>query len=260
MDLTAIDKYFATRATVRAYTDKEIDRNLLINLIELASHAPTTGNMQLYSVIVSSTRQEREAISPAHFNQPQVTSGAGVVLTFCVDINRFCKWCSINDAEAGFDNMQALMYGVLDCSIFAQQFNTLAEMHGLGCCYLGTTLFNAPLISEVLGLPDRVIPLITLTVGYPAASPMISDRLPVKGIIHDGLYHDYSGDDIRELYAEKEALPENIGFVRENGKNTLAQVYAEVRYPRGMNEEFSAVLNNYLDKVLFKADPIKRDE
>ena len=87
MDLTAIDTYFATRATVRAYTDKEIDRNLLINLIELASHAPTTGNMQLYSVIVSSTRQEREAISPAHFNQPQVTSGAGVVLTFCVDIN-----------------------------------------------------------------------------------------------------------------------------------------------------------------------------
>ncbi len=66
--------------------------------------------------------------------------------------------------------------------------------------------------------------------------------------------------DIRELYEEKEALPENIGFVRENGKNTLAQVYAEVRYPRGMNEEFSAVLNNYLDKVLFKADPIKRDE
>lgn len=42
MDLTAIDTYFATRATVRAYTDKEIDRNLLINLIELASHAPTT--------------------------------------------------------------------------------------------------------------------------------------------------------------------------------------------------------------------------
>ena len=33
-----------------------------------------------------------------------------------------------NDTEAGFDNMQALMYGVLDCSIFAQQFNTLAEM------------------------------------------------------------------------------------------------------------------------------------
>ncbi len=152
------------------------------------------------------------------------------------------------------------MYGVLDCSMFAQQFNTLAEMHGLGCCYLGTTLFNAPLISEVLCLPDRVIPLITLTVGYPAASTVISDRLPVKGIIHDGLYHDYSGDDIRELYEEKEALPENIGFVRENGKNTLAQVYAEVRYPRGMNEEFSAVLNNYLDKVLFKADPIKRDE
>lgn len=260
MDLNAIDKYFATRATVRAYTDKEIDRELLMRLIELASHAPTTGNMQLYSVIVSHTKEQREALAPAHFNQPQVTSGAGAVLTFCVDINRFCKWCDIYDAEAGFDNLQALMYGVLDCSIFAQQFNTLAEMHGLGCCYLGTTLFNAPLIAEVLGLPDRVIPLVTLTVGYPAASLVISDRLPVKGIVHDGFYHEYSDNDIRELYAEKENLPENIGFVRENGKSTLAQVYAEVRYPRGMNEDFSASLNMYLDKALFKVNSAQQEQ
>lgn len=77
--------------------------------------------------------------------------------------------------------------------------------------------------------------------------------------MHDGLYHDYSGDDIRGLYAEKEALPENIGFVRENGKNTLAQVYAEVRYPRGMNEEFSTLLNDYLDKTLFKSDWVKQE-
>ena len=254
MDLTAIDKYFATRATVRAYTDKEVEPVLLDRLVELASHAPTTGNMQLYSVVVSRTKEEREAIAPAHFGQPQVTSGAGVVLTFCVDINRFHHWCRINDTEAGFDNIQALMYGVLDCALFAQQFNTLAEMHGLGCCYLGTTLFNAPLIAETLHLPKRVIPLITLTVGYPAVRPEVSDRLPLSGILHEGVYSDYTDVEIRDIYAEKEARADSHEYMKENDKQTLAQVYAEVRYPRGMNEDFSTVLNEYLDRVLYNAD------
>lgn len=253
MDLNKIDEYFASRATVRSYTDKEVDPSLLTHLIELASHAPTTGNMQLYSVVVTRSRADREALAPAHFGQPQVTSGAGVVLTFCVDINRFHHWCRINDTEAGFDNSQALMYGVLDCALFAQQFNTLAEMHGLGCCYLGTTLFNAPQIAETLCLPARVIPLVTLTVGYPDVTAEVSDRLPVEGIVHEGTYTDYSDAAIRNLYAPKESRSDSAAFIKENNKETLAQVYAEVRYPRAMNEQFSAVLDDFLDRTLFNA-------
>ena len=253
MDLSAIDKYFADRATVRAYTDQAIDPALLTRLIELASHAPTTGNMQLYSVVVSRSDTDRNALAPAHFGQPQVTSGAGVVLTFCVDINRFVHWCRINKADVGFDNIQALMYGVLDCALFAQQFNTLAEMHGLGCCYLGTTLFNAQQIADTLRLPKRVIPLVTLTVGYPAAVAEISDRLPVEGIMHEGVYHDPADDSIRAIYSAKEARPESLHFIKENGKETLAQVYAEVRYPRAMNEDFSKLLNEYLESALYSA-------
>jgi nitroreductase len=251
MDLSVIDKYFSTRATVRAYSDKEVDSQLLKQLIELSSHAPTTGNMQLYSVVVSRTKEEREAIAPAHFGQPQVTSGAGVVLTFCVDINRFYQWCRVNKADVGFDNLQALMYGVLDCAMFAQQFNTIAEMHGLGCCYLGTTLFTAQQIADTLKLPSRVIPLITLTVGYPASEVEVSDRLPIESIIHEGKYVDYSDDAIRSIYAEKESRDDSRKFTAENNKENLAQVYAEVRYPRGMNEDFSVVLREYLDRVLY---------
>lgn len=253
MDLTAIDRYFGSRATVRTYTEREVEPALLTRLVELAMQAPTTGNMQLYTVVVSRTAEERAAIAPMHFNQPSVTSGAGVVLTFCVDINRFEHWCRINGAEAGFDNTQALMYGVLDCAIFAQQFNTLAEMHGLGCCYLGTTLFNTSGIASLLDLPKRVIPLITLTVGYPAAPVEVSDRLPVDAVMHFGAYRHPSDNDIRDIYAAKEARDDSHRFVAENGKSTLAQVYAEVRYPKAMNEEFSTALHDFLDRSLYKA-------
>lgn len=189
-----IDNYFATRCTVRNYTDREIEPKLLTKLLEEAAHAPNTGNMQLYSVIVSRTSDEKAALAPQHFNQPCVT-GCNVLLTFCIDIHRFRRWCEVNDAEEGFGNMQMLLAAAIDTSLFAQQFNTLAELHGLGCCYLGTTAYNAPAIAEMLACPSGVVPLISLAVGYPKGDGKRSDRLPIGAIVHYGKYDDY--DDSR---------------------------------------------------------------
>ena len=246
-----IDRYFSTRRTVRRYTAQEVDNDLLTRLIDEATHAPNTGNMQLYSVIVTRSDEGKRALAPLHFNQPSVT-GCSVLLTFCIDINRFNRWCEVNRADCGFNNMQMLMAATIDTTLFAQQFNTLAEMHGLGCCYLGTTAYNAPKIAEVLHLPDGVVPLTALTVGYPDGEAPLSDRLPAEGIIHNELYHDYTDADINRLYAHKEALEESSRFIAENSKETLAQVYAEVRYPRATNVLFSDTLNEYLDKTFFK--------
>lgn len=246
-----IDRYFTTRRTVRRFTGKEIDNTLLTRLIEEATHAPNTGNMQLYSVIVTRSEEGKRALAPLHFNQPAAT-GCSVMLTFCIDINRFGLWCREGDADAGFNNMQMLLAGAIDASLFAQQFNTLAELHGLGCCYLGTTAYNAPQIAAALGLPDGVVPLVALAVGYPDGEAPASDRLPVEAIIHDEKYLQYTPSRIKEIYAEKESLEESRGFIAENGKSTLAQVYAEVRYPRATNETFSRSLMEYLDTTFFK--------
>ncbi len=248
-----IDTYALCRRTVRQYSSKEIPDELLDRLIEEASHAPTTGNMQLYSVIVTRDAEGKKTLAPLHFNQPQVES-CSAVLTFCVDINRFVRWCEVNDAKPGFDNLQALLYGILDTALFAQQFNTLAEAHGLGCCYLGTTTFTAPEIAKALNLPPRVIPLSTITVGYPEGEPQLSDRLPLDAIRHRGSYRQYSDADIKRIYAEKEALEESARFIKENAKQTLAQVYADVRYPKEMNETYSASLAKFLKDFLTTPD------
>lgn len=246
-----IDRYFANRCTIRNFTDKQVDPALLTRLLEEASHAPNTGNMQLYSVIVSSTEEEKKALAPLHFNQPCVM-GCSVLLTFCIDIHRFRRWCEAGNAEEGFGNLQMLLASAIDTSLFAQQFNTLAELHGMGCCFLGTTAYNAPQIAEVLGCPDGVVPLVALAVGYPATEGSPSDRLPVSAIVHDGHYGDYDDDRIKAVYAEKEGLEESLRFIQENGKETLAQVYAEVRYPKSSNESFSESLARYLDKSFFR--------
>lgn len=240
-----IDKYFTTRRTVRSFSDRIVDPEMLRTMLEAASHAPTTGNMQLYSVIVTREPERKAALMPAHFSQPAAVN-APVILTFCADFNRFVKWCKVSDAEPGFDNLQSLLSAILDTTIFAQQFVTIAEQAGLGTCYLGTTTYNADKIGEVLALPKRVVPIVSLSVGWPAGDSEVSDRISAEAFIHDEVYKDYTDEAIRAAYAEKEARDDSRAFVAENGKTTLAQVFTDVRYPRSSNEQFSEVFREYI--------------
>lgn len=237
--------FFKNRRTIRQYTNREVPDSLLSELIEAASHAPTTGNMQLYSVIVTRNDDVKSRLAPAHFNQPCVMS-ASAVLTFCADFNRFTRWCDRSNASHGFNNFQSWLWAVQDTMIFAQQFVTLAEINGLGTCYLGTTSYNAPQISEILGLPDMVVPVITVTLGYPASMPEVSDRLDIRGIIHYESYKDYSAEDIGRLYTGKEQREDSRRFVAENNKENLAQIFTDVRYPRKDNEHFSKIYADFV--------------
>ena len=230
------------RRTIRQYTDQEIPENLLNELLEIASRASNTGNMQLYSVVVTRDKAGKEKLTPAHFNQPMITS-APVVLTFCADANRFVKWAEQRKAQAGFDNLQMFIAATIDAMLFAEAFAEAAEERGLGLCYLGTTAYNADQIIRILSLPKLVVPIVTITLGYPAEPlPAQSERLPIEAIRHTEQYVDYTPASIDAFYKEKEELPVNQEFVRINHKETLAQVFTDLRYTKENNEHFSEVL------------------
>ena len=230
------------RRTIRKYTEQDIPEELLNELLEVAVRASNPGNMQLYSVVVTRDQSNKEKLAPAHFNQPMITT-APVVLTFCADANRFVKWAEQRKAEAGFDNLQTFIASTIDAMLFAQAFCDAAEEKGLGICYLGTTAYNADKIIEALSLPRLVVPIVTVTVGYPAMPlPEQVERLPLAAVVHQEAYVDYTPDMIDELYGEKEALEVNKQFVKENNKETLAQVFTDVRYTKKNNEYFSEVL------------------
>lgn len=226
------------RTTIRKYQQKDVTSDLLNDLLEASFRASTMGGMQLYSVIVTRDARKKAELSPAHFNQPMV-KGAPVVLTFCADFRRFSKWCQERDAVPGYNNLMSFMNAAMDTLLAAQTFSALAEEAGLGICYLGTTTYNPQMIIDLLRLPGLVFPVTTLTVGYPAETPKQVDRLPVEGLIHEESYHDYTPEIINQLYAYKESLPENKQFVVANQKETLAQVFTDVRYTKKDNEFMS---------------------
>lgn len=233
------------RRTIRKYAQRDVSDKLLQQLLEVAFRAPTTGGMQLYSVVVTRSDEMKRRLAPTHFNQPTVTT-APIVLTICADYNRFVKWCELSNAQPGYDNYASFTTAMIDALLVAQQFNTAAEAAGLGCCYLGTTTYNAPQIAEILNLPRRVVPITTLTVGYPDGMPEQVERLPLEACVHYEQYKDYTADDIARLYAEKEQLPANRRFVEENGKQTLAQVFTDVRYTKKDNEYFSRIWRDFI--------------
>lgn len=238
------------RRTIRNYQSKDIAPELLNDLFETAFRASTVGNMQVYSVVVTRDAARKEKLAPAHFNQPMVKN-APVVLTFCIDLRRFSKWCEQRQAEPGYNNFEWFVTGAIDALLAAQTFCVAAEEKGLGICYLGTTTYNPQMIIEALELPELVFPITTITVGWPADMPALVDRLPVEAIVHDEVYHDYTPDMIDKLYAYKESLPENLKFIAENNKETLAQVFTDIRYKKSDNEAMSVVLWETMKKQGF---------
>ena len=230
-----------TRRSIRKYQKRDVDNALLKQLLEEAERTQTMGNLQLYSVVATRNSEIKEQLAPAHFNQPMVTD-APVVLTFCADFRRTTLWAEQRQADPGYDNFLSFMNAATDALLFCQTFCNLAEEKGLGCCFLGTTVYMPDAIIDVLHLPQLVFPVATITLGWPDEQPALSDRLPIEAIVHSETYHDYTSERIDQLYAAKEALEENRHFVEINHKQTLAQVFTDIRYTRKDNEAMSAGL------------------
>lgn len=231
-------KTINTRRSIRRYAKREVSEELLNRLLTEAMRTQTMGNLQFYSVVVTRSDEQKQRLAPAHFNQPMVTQ-APVVLTFCADTRRMTAWADNRQATPGYDNLLSYQNAATDALLFCQTFCNLAEEEGLGCCFLGTTVYMPQMIIDTLQLPRLVMPVATITLGWPDEQPPLTDRLPLAAIMHNETYTDYTPESIDRFYAEKEALPENEEFVRINNKKTLAQVFTDCRYTKKDNEALS---------------------
>ena len=234
-------KNLLTRRSIRRYADRDVDEQLLNRLFAEASRTQTMGNLQLYSVVVTRSPEMKQKLAPVHFNQPMVTQ-APVVLTIVADFNRTSTWARCRNAEPGYDNFLSFLNAATDALLFTQTLCNLMDEEGLGYCYLGTTVYQPQPIIDLLHLPRLTFPVATLTVGWPDEEPAITDRLPVEAFVHEERYNDYLAIDIDRLYSEKEQLEENLNFVKINHKETLAQVFTDIRYTRKDNEAMSQSL------------------
>ena len=233
--------------SIRKYKNTAIPEEVLNNILESAIRGSNTGNMQLYSIIITKDEAKKKELWASHFKQEMVNQ-APVILTFCADINRFNKWCKQKNAKPAYDNFLWFYNATIDATIAAQNASVAAEAQDLGICYLGTTTYMAEKIINILKLPKGVVPVTTLVVGYPDEQPELTDRIPTEGVIHNEEYKDYSESDIETLFKQKDTMQLYKDIIAENKTENLAQVFTEKRYVEKDNLHFSKAFLEIIEK------------
>jgi hypothetical protein len=158
----------------------------------------------------------------------------------------------LRGAEPGYDNFVWFLSAMTDAVLASQNLVLQAEAHGLGICYLGTTFYNAPEISEILQLPEGVIPVMAVSCGYPdpaAGEVPLTDRLPLEAVVHRNVYRDPTDDEIAGAWAAREASPETAQLLAANDLPNLARIFTERRYKGDDNRHFS---RKYFDELVKK--------
>jgi nitroreductase len=238
-------KEIALHRSHRRFTPEAIPEAVMRQMLEAAVRASNTGNMQIYSIVVTTAPEILERLAPCHFNQP--AAHAPALITFCADVRRFSRWCELRGARPEYDNFVWFLGAMTDALLASQNLSLEAEAHGLGICYLGTTFYNAAEISDILHLPLEVIPVMTVACGYPAAEVPLTDRLPLEAVVHRDVYRDPTDREIESFWVEREASDETAELLKANDLPNLARIFTERRYKGEDNKAFS---RKYFDELV----------
>ena len=242
--------------SIRAFEPRAVDPALMDRVLEESLQgSSSSGNLNMVSVIKTFDAQRKEHLCQLHFGQPMVQQAA-CVLTFCADSHRTRQWLAQRSARPGFADFISCHVASFDAIILSQTTALALESHGLGICYMGTTLHSMGAIAQYLDCPDHCLPVTSLVVGWPAEAPPQRDRLPARAWIHNERYQRPSSTDIDAQFAGRErrgrerylALGEDMARKwKEHGINSLAQFYtSKIKYDPDQFAQDSAALEALL--------------
>lgn len=256
--MTADDfsRLLGAHRSIRHFRDQPIDPALVDRvLVEALQGSSSSGNLNMVSVIKTVDVQRKQRLYELHGQQPMVQQ-APLVLTFCADSHRTRQWLSQRGARLGFGDFISWHVAGYDAVILAQTTALALESHGLGICYMGTTLHAMGAIAEFLECPDHCLPVTSLVVGWPAETPPQRDRLPGAAWIHEERYRRPTAADIEAGFAQRERRgrerylsmgPEMAARWAEHGITSLAQFYtSKIKYDPDLFAEDSAALEGLL--------------
>jgi len=237
----AFDQLLQGHRSIRQFQpDKPVDSDFIDRLlVQALAGSSSSGNLNLVSVVKTFDPRRKARLCELHGGQPMVLQ-APLVLSFCADSHRTRQWLAQREARAGFADFISWHVASFDAVILAQTTSLALESHGLGICYMGTTLRSMQGIAELLELPDHCLPVTSLVVGWPAEAPARRDRLPGTAWIHNESYQRPTPESIRRDFGERERRgwdryramgPEMVARMEEHGITSLAQFYtSKIKY------------------------------
>lgn len=191
------------RRSVRTFEDRPVPDDVLSELLSAATNAPSGGNIQPLSIVVVTESDSRAALAEMVGGQPWVRN-APVSLIFCLDFHRVKRWAELLDVEFRTEmSFGAFLIAHADLMCAAQTVTVMAEASGLGSVYVGTIQSSIDEARERFGMPEHVVPLMILTLGYPKHVPSGIPKLPADVLIHRERYSDPDDESLLGLFEDK---------------------------------------------------------
>ncbi|PFA69523.1 oxygen-insensitive NADPH nitroreductase [Bacillus sp. AFS015802] len=186
--------------SIREFKNEPLTDEQIRTIVTSAQAASTSSYIQAYTIIGVKDPVKKKKLAELAGNQKYVEEN-GHFFVFCADLYRHEKIGEWEEADVtpALESTEKFMVALIDASLAAQNASIAAESMGLGICYIGGIRNDLDSVSEVLGLPERVIPLFGLAVGIPENHSDIKPRLPLESVYHEDSYN-------RDEAAMKEGL------------------------------------------------------
>jgi len=159
--------------SIRKYKDKVVSKDMIEIIVNAGQQAAFA--YQAYSVILSRKKERHPFHAPLYF-------------IICVDVHKISKIMETRNWKVVMNDLSCLIWGLQDAAYMAQNMVIAAESLGLGTCYIGAVPYYAEKIAEQFKLPQKVFPLVGLTVGYPAEDPPTRPRYPLDFTLFEEEY------------------------------------------------------------------------
>ena len=258
--MNSLSELLRRHRSIRKYKPDPIPAELVEQVCgDAIAGSSSSGNLNSVSFVLTRDPERKRRLYELHFEQDMVLE-APLLITFCADWFRTREWLRLRGARDNFDNLIGYHVAAFDAIIVAQSVCLGFEAHGLGICYMGTTLHSMTEISEFLDLPDTCLPVTTIVVGYPAEDPAKRDRLPLAAFLHDETYRRPTVEELEGTYDQREArgwarymaYPEIRMKIEAAGITSLAQFYtSEIKYDPDEFRRDSAKLRALLEAKHF---------
>ena len=160
-----------TRRSIRQYTDRPVADEVVTDLLKAAMAAPSAGNQQAWQFVVINEREILDEIPTIH-PYSRMVKQAPLAILVCGDVAL--------ETNKG--------YWVQDCSAATQNLLLAAHARGLGAVWLGVYPREQRVVDfrKLLGLPEHVVPLALVSIGYPAEEKSPANRFDPAKVHYNG--------------------------------------------------------------------------
>jgi nitroreductase len=179
----------ANRRVMRRYLDKPVDPALLDTLCAVALSAPSKSDLQQCDILIVDDVITRTAIGDLIPDMPWIVA-APVLLVFLANGRRLKRIAELREKPFPNDHLDQFFNAAVDAGIVLATFIRAAEAVGLGCCPISVIRDHAATVSEMLALPEKVIPVAGMCLGWPAEESGITSRLSLDTTVHEERFKD----------------------------------------------------------------------